>query len=84
MRSRDDYDLVVFYGDILSNKEKVCKELLEVCEIPLEYIPEALDALKSDSQKGTFGKRGNKPKVDPAYLDQADKVRFGTNCVWWN
>ena len=40
MRSRDDYDLVVFYEDILSDKEKVCKELLEVCEIPLEYIPE--------------------------------------------
>ena len=35
---------------------------------------QALDALKSDSQKGTFGKRGDKPKVDPVYLDQADKV----------
>ena len=41
MRSRDDYDLVVFYEDILSDKEKVCKELLEVCDIPLEYVPEA-------------------------------------------
>ena len=40
MRSRDDYDLVVFYEDILSDKEKVCKELLEVCKIPLEYVPE--------------------------------------------
>ena len=38
------------------------------------YLTQALDALKSDSQKGTFGKRGDKPKVDPAYLDQADKV----------
>ena len=41
MRSRDDYDLVVFYEDILSDKEKVCRELLEVCDIPLEYVPEA-------------------------------------------
>ena len=39
-----------------------------------QLLPQALDALKSDSQKGTFGKRGDKPKVDPAYLDQADKV----------
>ena len=48
------------------------------CAVPhtLWNIPtQALDALKSDSQKGTFGKRGDKPKVDPAYLDQADKVR---------
>ena len=40
------------------------------------YHHQALDALKSDSQKGTFGKRGDKPKVDPAYLDQADKVHL--------
>ena len=47
------------------------------CAVPhtLWNIPtQALDALKSDSQKGTFGKRGDKPKVDPDYLDQADKV----------
>ena len=74
MRSRDDYDLVVFYEDIISNKEEVCKKLLEVCDIPMEYVSEALNAFKSDSQLGTFGKRGEKPKVHPAILDQADKV----------
>ena len=65
--------MIVFYEDILANPEQVCKELLKVCEIPLEYVPKALEALKSDSQKGTFGKRGNKPKVDKADLDWADR-----------
>ena len=74
MRTRHDYNFVVFYEDLLSNKEKVCRELLEVCEIPLEYVPQALNAFKTDSQQGIFGKRGDKPKVDPAILDQADKV----------
>ena len=49
-------------------------ELLEVCEIPLKYVPEALNAFETDSQLGTFGKRGDKPKVDSVILDQADKV----------
>ena len=40
MRTRNDYDLIVFYEDILSDKEKVCKELLNVCDIPLEFVPE--------------------------------------------
>ena len=40
----------------------------------MEYLPMAMDALKTDSQKGTFGKRGNKPKASQHSLDMADKV----------
>ena len=43
MRSRKDYDLIVFYEDILSDKEKVCKELLKVCDIPSNYEPDVSD-----------------------------------------
>ena len=65
--------MIVFYEDILANPEEVCKKLLQVCDISLDAVPRALEALKSDSQKGTFGKRGNKPKVDRADLDWADR-----------
>ena len=41
--------------------------------MPKEHVPAAMEALKTDSQKGTFGKRGNKPKVDRADLDWADR-----------
>ena len=65
--------MIVFYEDILANPEDVCKKLLKVCDISLDYVPKALEALKSDSQKGTFGKRGNKPKLDQADLEWADR-----------
>ena len=52
----------------------VCKRLLEVCEVPEEHIPLALKALLSDSQGGTFGKRGAKPKVDFEFFKPADNL----------
>ena len=74
LRHRDDYDMVVLYEDILGDPKAVCEELLEVCEVPKEYVPIAMEALETDSQKGTFGKRGDKPKVDDRAWDLADRV----------
>ena len=42
--------------------------------MPKEHVPAAMEALKTDSQKGTFGKRGDKPKVDSRAFDLADRV----------
>ena len=33
-----------------------------------------MEAFKTDSQSGTFGRRGDKPKASRSTLDQADKV----------
>ena len=74
LRHRDDYDLIVLYEDIKADPVAVCKRLLEVCEVPEEHIPLALEALLSDSQGGTFGKRGAKPKVDFEFFKPADKL----------
>ena len=74
MRHREDYDMIVLYEDILQDPEGVCKELLEVCKISPEYVPRAMEAFKTDSQSGTFGRRGDKPKASRSALDQADKV----------
>ena len=52
----------------------MCKKLLEVCEVPKEHFHLALEALKSDSQRGTFGKRGAKPSLDNEMLTPADKT----------
>ena len=51
----------------------VCKKLLEVCEVPEEHTPLALEALLSDSQGGTFGKRGAKPEGDLEFFKPGDK-----------
>ena len=74
LRHRNDYDLIVLYEDIIKDAEDVCKKLLKVCGVPLEYVPRAMEALKTDSQKGTFGKRGDKPRASQSALDEADKV----------
>ena len=74
MRHRGDYDMIVLYEDILEDPEGVCKRLLEVCKISLEYVPRAMEAFKTDSQSGTFGRRGDKPKASRSALDKADKV----------
>ena len=66
--------MIVLYEDIKDDPEAVCKRLLEVCEVPKEHIPLALEALQSDSQGGTFGKRGAKPKVDLKFFKPADKL----------
>ena len=74
MRHRDQYDIIIIYEDILANPHAVCKRLFEVCKIPLEFIPLALEALKSDSQKGLFVKRGNKPSAPKDDMDCADAM----------
>ena len=66
--------MVILYEDIKADAEAVCKRLLEVCEVPEEHHPLAMEALKSDSQGGTFGKRGSKPSVDHEMLVPADKT----------
>ena len=74
LRHRDDYDLIILYEDIRSDPEAMCKNLLQVCEVPKEHVPLALEALKTYSQGGTFGGRGNKPSVDYDMLVPADNV----------
>ena len=52
------------YEDILADPEAACKRLLEVCRIPPRHFPAAMAAYQTDSQNGTFGKRGgNKYKM---------------------
>ena len=74
MRHRDDYDMVILYEDIKVDPETVCKKLLEMCKVPKEHFPLALEALKSDSQGGTWGRRTAKPSVDHEMLIPADKT----------
>ena len=74
MRHRDDYDLIVLYEDILDDPENVCKRLLEACDVPLKYFSRAMEALKTDSQQGTFGIRGERPRATRHALDLSDLV----------
>ena len=74
MRHRADYDMVILYEDIKADPETVIKKLLEICKVPKQHFPLALEALKLDSQGGTFARRGAKPSVDHEMLMPADKT----------
>ncbi len=62
------HSLAVFFEDLVSNPSDECKKLFKHLDIPLEHVPAALDALKQDSQKGTFGPRGKRPRIDEKEL----------------
>ena len=66
--------MIVLYEDIQTDPQIVCKKLLDACEVPPEHTPNALKALEHDSQMGTFGRRGDKPRIDNDVLHPADNM----------
>ena len=66
--------MIVLYEDIQTDPKHICRKLLDVCEVPPEHIPDALEALKHDSQKGIFGRRGDKPRIEHDVLRAADNL----------
>ena len=74
LRHRNQYDIIILYEDIVANPEATCRRLFEVCKIPLEFIPLALEALKSDSQKGLFAHKGPKPSAPKNDMVCADEM----------
>ena len=55
--SKDLYKKCVLYADIMANTEKETNEMFEALNIPLEFVPEALKALDTHSQKNMFDKK---------------------------
>ncbi len=73
LRHRELFDMVVFFEDVIADPEKECKRLFKYLDIPMNRVPAALEALKEDSQQGTFGKRGKRPKITPAMYVKLDQ-----------
>ena len=55
--SKDLYKKCILYANIMANTEKETNELFEALNIPLEFVPEALKALDTHSQKNMFDKK---------------------------
>jgi hypothetical protein len=72
LRHKDLYGLVIFFEDLVTSSEAECKRFFDFLGIGHEHVPKALEALKEDSQQGTFGKWGKKPQITHhqfAYLE---------------
>jgi len=59
IRTKDNYDHVMLYEDIRAEPEKECRALFTAMGLDHKYIPDALDAMREDSQQGVLGIRGN-------------------------
>ena len=72
LKHKDLYDLAIFFEDVIADPEKELKKIFDLMDIDYKHVPRALETLKEDSQRGTFGTRGKRPKVSDkeyAYLD---------------
>jgi len=72
LRHKDMYDLAIFFEDVMANPERELKKIFDLMEIEYIFLPKALETLSKDSQRGTFGTRGKRPKISDkefAFLD---------------
>ena len=72
LKHKDQYDLAIFFEDVVSSPEQEIKKIFDLMNIDYLHVPKALEALKEDSQRGTFGPRGKRPKISDeeyVYLD---------------
>ena len=49
---------MVLYEDLTEDAEREARKVFKLLGLSTEHMPTALEALKEDSQKGTFGPRG--------------------------
>ena len=56
---KDIFQKRMIYDDFVADPEGNIKDIFEIMELDSKHLPLALEALKEDSQKGTFGRMGN-------------------------
>ena len=72
--SKDLYKKCVLYADIMANTEKETNELFEALNIPLEFVPEALKALDTHSQKNMFDKKITEDWTEEWLWNEVDEI----------
>ncbi len=61
---KEIYDHICLYENLTKDTDGECLKLFEAMAVDAKHIPLAKQALKGDSQRGTFGKREEKPILD--------------------
>ena len=72
--SKDLYKKCILYADIMANTEKETNELFEALNIPLEFVPEALKALDTHSQKNMFDKKITEDCNEELLWNEVDEI----------
>ena len=58
------YVATILYEDLVKEPKKVIKDLFDSLGISKEFLELSLEALKTDSQQGLFGKKGSSKTKD--------------------
>ena len=72
--SKDLYKKCILYADIMANTEKETNEMFEALNIPLEFVPEALKALDTHSQKNMFDKKITEDWNEELLWNEVDEI----------
>ena len=72
VNNKDIYDYAIFYEDLCKRPSDVIQDVFLKLDIPTNYLPDALEAMKSDSQKGFF-RGGYTDKDLPSVIDLMNK-----------
>ena len=68
LKNKSDYEYNIYYEDLVNTPTEVIKEVFSKLEIPNPHLPDAMKAMKGDSQKGFF-KGGYTDKDLPKVID---------------
>lgn len=66
--SKDMFRKVVLYERLVEDPQGELQEMFDILDISYKHVPMALEALKKDSQNGTWGARGGGLSLDPEFL----------------
>ena len=73
--SKHIFEKILIFEDLVADTRRELGDVFDVMGLAKEHLPLALEALKEDSQKGTFGPMGNDHmKFDEKVFDDADRI----------
>ena len=72
------YHLVILYEDLVEDPEREARKVFKLLGLSTEYMHTALEALKEDSQKGTFGPRGVTAHISDESFAKVVRLRISS------
>lgn len=81
-KNRDIFDIpVVYYEDLIAEKERTLRRVFGVCELPFEdYAEEALREFEKDSQGGTHLNQGSMKTIKDTLIDDGRFAKIFDMC----
>lgn len=76
IKNKNLYHKVILYEDLCERPAMVVEDLFSSLNLPHGHVQHALSAMKSDSQRGMFGKMGTYTNEDISSVLEALDIKF--------